>query len=436
MTMAIKTIRDILIPFVTVIGILTVSAAIIAYGRGYRLDAIGKTVKPTGLIAATSDPTGAQVLVDGKLKNATNSTINVNPGWYKVSVAKEGYQTWEKNLRVQGEVVTRADAYLFPVSPSLSAMTTSGIRVPVLSPDGAKLAYIIPDQVATDSSQLTNRAGVWALDLTDRPLGLNRDARQITKSTFPDYSEAVLTWSPDSKELVAAVPNPATKLISYYRLDASKLNEFPERIADPATIEAEWKELAATKEAEKLSVLRKEAEDALKPIMNVLSFSPDESKILYEATASATIPQIVTPPLIGTNPTEEARSVKMHSIYVYDIKEDRNYLIGDKATLRFTDPTPTPTAKKGLTPTVRSPYDTYTSPLPVQWLPTSRHLILTSKDRIEAMDYDATNRKTLYAGPFWDSFVVPWSNASKLLILTTLNPLASVLPNLYAVNLR
>jgi hypothetical protein len=435
--MAIKKLRDILIPFLTVSSILIVSGAIIAYGRGYRLDTIGKTIKPTGLLAATSDPTGAQILVEGKLKNATNTTINIGPGWYKVAIAKEGYQTWEKNLRIQGEVVTRADAYLFPVSPSLSAITTAGVKSPVMSQDGAKLAYIIPNAPpATDSSQLVNRAGIWVLDLTERPLGLNRDARQITKSEFPDFSSAILNWSPDSKELMVMVQNPVSKIISYYRLDAGKLNDFPERIADPTIVENEWNELSIIKEAEKLTILKKEAAESLKPLMKVLSFSPDETKILYEATSSGTIPPIIVPPMIGTNPTEEARTVKPGFLYVYDIKEDRNYALGDKYSYTFPKPIPTPVPKRGVTPVVASPFDTYHSPLPVQWLPTSRHLIITNKDKIEAMDFDGTNRKMLYAGPFWDSFVVPWSNASKLLILTTLNPIASSLPNLYAVNLR
>jgi hypothetical protein len=135
--------------------------------------------------------------------------------------------------------------------------------------------------------------------------------------------------------------------------------------------------------------------------------------------------------------------VKTGSLYVYDIKEDRNYVLGDKSAFGFPEPTPTPRIKPKLslvptplpTPDL-SPLNVYNSPPPVQWLPTSRHLILVSKDKIEAMDYDGANRKTLYSGPFWDGFVVPWSDASKILILTTLNTAASSFPNLYAVNLR
>jgi hypothetical protein len=252
-----------------------------------------------------------------------------------------------------------------------------------------------------------------------------------------------LTWSPDSKQIIAATVSPLTYLPNYYLLDTGRLNESPIRITDIQTTMDEWNIIAKTKTVERLSVLKPLAATTLTPLMKILSFSPDETKILYEATASATILSILNPPLIGSDPTPENRDVKTGNIYVYDIKEDRNYLIGDVKTLGFVKPTPTPaprTRTRIPIPTATpapeySDLSDYNGPLPVQWLPTSKHLIAVSKDKIEAMDYDATNRKTLYSGPFLNGFVVPWSNASKLLILTTLNSATSY-PNLYAVNLR
>jgi hypothetical protein len=441
--MAIKKIRDILIPVITFGVIIGISIMIISYGKGYRFDLRDKLVKPTGLIAATSDPTGARILIDGNLKSATNNTLSITPGWYNITIAKEGFQTWEKKIRVQGEVVTRADAYLFPANPSLSAYTTNGVVKPSLSPDGGRLAFVIPETLsATSEANLIDRAGIWILDLTDRALSFNRDPQQIAKSTYIDFTNAILTWSPDSKQILASIPNLISSEPNYYLMDAGKLNDSPILLADITNLMEEWDTLTKTKEIERLSILKPNAQNALTPIMKILGFSPDESKILYEATMSATIPELITPPVIGTDQTPEVRDVKPGTIYVYDIKEDRNYPIGDVKTLGLLNPTPTPIHRNNyLTPNpIPTPDYSYLSnynvPFPIQWLPTSRHLILVTKDKIEAMDFDATNRKTLYSGPFWDSFVVPWSNASKLLILTSLNPAASSYPNLYAVNLR
>ncbi|MFC1647022.1 PEGA domain-containing protein [Patescibacteria group bacterium] len=436
----IKKFRDILIPLVTFGAIVSISALIIAYGRGYRLDIIQKQVSPTGLIAATSDPTGAQILVNGKLESATNNTLSVDPGWYTVAIAKEGFQTWEKSLRVQGEVVTRADAYLFPTNPSLSAVTTNGVVNPSTSPDGGKLAFVIPEAVNSTSSATTlaTRPGIWVLDMTNRPLGLNRDAQQIAKSSYYDFSNAILNWSPDSKQIVASVQNPITNKPAYYLLETDKLNDTPKRIFDTDIISLEWEVIRKIKEQEKLSILKPEASSVLTPLINILSFSPEETKILYEATQSASIPKIISPELIGTNPTEEVRDVEPGNIYVYDIKEDRNYLLGTMSDFSVI-PQPTPTVidiDEDLD--IQNPYllDSFLPPLPIQWLPTDRHLMIVSKDKIEAVDYDNTNKKTLYSGPFEANFVVPWSNASKILVMTTLNPAASDYPNLYAVNLR
>jgi hypothetical protein len=183
------------------------------------------------------------------------------------------------------------------------------------------------------------------------------------------------------------------------------------------------------KDKEKLLSLKGEAMNIATSSMNILSFSPDETKILYEASQSMTIPIIINPPLIGTNPTEEIRAIKLGNVYIYDVKEDRNYLIDDKTK------TISPSHNLPISQSTYPPISP-SSPSPIQWLPTSRHLVITGKDKVEVMDYDGTNRKVVYAGPFWDGFVAPWSNAGRIVILTNLNPSASAIGNLYAVNIR
>jgi len=417
--MAIKKIKSILLSVVTLIIIVGASLTVIAYGRGYRLDLNNKSFGTTGLIAATSDPTGAQLFIDGKPKSATNTNLNIAPGWYTVTVVKNGYQPWEKRVRVQGEVLTRVDAMLFSANPSLFALTTSGVMNPTLSPDGTKLAYVVPEiQQATNGAQMVSRAGVWVLDLLDKPLGMNRDARQLLKREQLDTDNGVLVWSPDSKQLLLT-----TYTEEAYLLESDKFNDAPKPQFDITLLQKDWEELRISKEKEKLMSLKDEVMNIATSSMNILSFAPDETKILYEASRSTTLPTIISPPLIGTNPTEEVRDIKPGNVYVYDVKEDRNYLIGTKNEIWKSSSSPN-------LPISQS------SPSPIQWLPTSRHLVITSKDKVEVMDCDGTNRKTVYAGPFWDGFTAPWSNAGRLVILTNLNPAASAIGNLYAVNIR
>lgn len=405
-------IRSFLIPFVTLSAILGISFTIIAYGRGYRLNINKGDFRSTGLISATSDPIGAQVYVDDILKSATNNSFNINPGWYAVTIAKEGYMSWQKQIRVQGEIVSRADAYLFPTNPSLSPLTTLGIKQPILSPDGTKIAYIIPlDHL---ENGLAKKAGLWIYELSEGPLGRNRDPIQIAPITPGfDIEKATLRWSPDSTQILLEAGTNA-RLYELERTDTYE-DISPTR----TSLVTDWELERQSKELQQLEVFPQPIVDMATTSARILSLSPDETKILYEATTAATIPQVINPPLIGTNPTRERRDLVAGNIYVYDSKEDKNYLILNKSEL----PVPTPSGFSLLTSFIH-------------WFPTSRHLLLTLGNKIDVMEFDRTNWVTIYAGPFEEQFIAPWSNGSRIVILTNLNPGVSSLPNLYTVNLR
>jgi PEGA domain len=395
--------RATLITIVTVCTILGASAAIIAYGRGYRVDLKKTSLTPTGLISATSDPIAAQVYINDTLKTATNNSFNLEPGWYKVKIAKEGYIPWEKEMRIQGEVVSRADAFLFPSNPSLSPLTRLGVERPILSPDGSKVAYIIP----TDhlDGNYAKKSGLWTYELSEGTLGRNRDAVQLAafESAF-DVTKATVLWSPDSTKVLTQTKNGTARL---YQL--ARPGSFEDVTLSVKTLLSDWEEERNIKERQKLAAYKPPIIAIATASARIISFSPDETKILYEATASATIPQVIDPPLIGTNSTQETRTITPGNMYVYDSKEDKNYFLLTKKELQQSK---------------------------LVWFPTSRHILLTFTGKIDIMEYDRTNWITIYSGPFVDGFVAPWSNGSRIIIMTSLNGDATSLPNLYTVNLR
>lgn len=402
--MAVK-IRSFLISFATVFAIFGASFAIIAYGRGYRLNINKGDLRSTGLISATSDPIGAQVYVDGELKSATNNSLAINPGWYQVTIAKESYSPWQKQIRVQGEIVSRADAFLFPTNPSLSPLTTLGVSKPVLSPDGTKIAYLIPK--ANLENGLIKKAGLWVYELSEGPLGRNRDAIQVASVTdIFDIEKASLRWSPDSTQILAEVG------VSARLYQVNKPGAFQDASTTRAKLLTEWEQEHNDKQLQQLEAFASPIITIATSSARVLALSPDETKILYEATAAATIPQVISPALIGTNPAQEQRLLIPGNIYVYDSKEDKNFLVLEKKEV----------------PASASDF--------IHWFPTSRHILLTLPGKIDVMEYDRTNWVTIYAGPFEGSFIAPWSNGSRIVILTNLNPGVSNLPNLYTVNLR
>ncbi len=410
--------------------------AAIRFAQGYRLDFKKKKVTSTGLLVANSYPKGASVYINDNLTTATDDTLNLPPGEYQVKIIKDGYLSWEKTLKLEKEVVTQANARLFPAVPDLKGLTYSGALNLTPSPDGQKIAF----SVASASGRLKN--GLWVLNMNSSAFASEYELLQISQnSSIFDFTDAKLCWSPDGRQILAK--NEADAVL----LDNNRLNkatDFKDVTAQLPLILTEWEEeleLKRQRQWKKLpEAMQKIASDSAK----LVYFSPDEEKVLYTAINPATIPEELVPSLPGSNTQTEEREIKANRVYVYDLKEDKNFFIIDaKPASRPASPNrgeQAGTAKEEevLEKRMEAIQNQY-SPLKIQgiqWFPTSNHLIYTNSDKVIIMEYDGTNRTTVYAGPFEDSFAYPWPDASKMLILTNLNPDTKLPSNLYAVELK
>lgn len=399
--------KQILVPALIMFFLIIATIIVVIFGKGYtfNLNGGGPILSGTGLLVATSSPDGAQVLVNGHLTTATDNTINLPPGDYDIKIFKDGYLPWEKKIVVQKEVVSKADALLFPTAPQLTSVTNIGVGSPVLDPSGTKLAYTVSSQSATKN-------GIYVLDMTARPiLTLQNSSTQIVDDTVNSFSRSSFTWSPDSTELLATISGQVT---TTYLLQTNGMNSNPQDVTEtPDTVNDSWQKIKADKDSALMNSLPKPLRTAVSQDFNILQWSADETKILYQASISASIPLIINPPLIGTDSTMQIREIQKGEVYVYDIKEDRNYKILNSL----------PFSNKN---NVESP---------IIWYPDSKHLVYVHDNKIDMMEYDAGNQTTVYAGPFVDDFVFPWPDATKLVILTNLgNP--TITPNLYTIGLR
>lgn len=399
--------KQVIFSALVILFLLVGTVLAIMFGKGYRfgLEGNGPILSGTGLLVATSSPDGAQVFINGHLTTATDNTINLAPGVYDVKIFKDGYIAWQKKITIKKEVVSKADALLFPTAPKLESITNIGILNPVFDPSKTKIAYSVASQSAIKN-------GIYVLDMTSRPiLTLQSASSQIANDIIDFFSDSTLMWSPDSKELLAAT---GKGVKTTYLLETNTLNQNPKDVTETiASVDASWKKLKAEKQKALMDSLPKKLKKVVLEQFNILEWSSDETKILYEASRSAEIPLIINPPLIGTDSTPEVRSLNKGEVYVYDIKEDRNYKILDSL-----------------------PVKTETNlPLSIMFYPDSKHLVYVHGGKIDIMEYDAANQTTVYAGPFVDSYVFPWPDATKLVILTNLgNP--NITPNLYTIGLK
>ena len=427
----------------------------IRYAQGYRVNLSNQVVEGTGLLVANSHPQGASVLINDELKTATDDTLHLTPGNYKVRLEKDGYKAWEKQLQIKNELVTQTNARLFPAAPSFSALTYNGASDITPSPDGHKLAF----KVATGSAE--TKYGIWVLSLDENPLRFSSNAIQIAidEPTIA-FSEAQLFWSPNSSEILAYFNENRA-----YLLNASNPNK-TQALVNVAfqlpSLVQDWQEQLGLEQQKRLTKLPLKMQEIATSSATLLYFSPSEEKLLYTATASGVIPEKLIPPLPAINDQTQERNLKSGSIYVYDSKEDTNFLVVEDAFSpeeldEFIQKFTPPSVKTEVTPgspepvvettplnqpvlevlqNLQAQYSPVYSHHRIQWFPDSYHLIITEPDRVCIVEYDGNNKVAMFTGYFLEQFTYPWPNGQKLVLLTPLSPSSEVLPNLYALDLE
>lgn len=112
----------------------------ILYTMGYFFDWQNYVLVQTGGIYLKSAPSGAQIYFNGKNLSTTPQLIShLKPGRYEITVSKDGFRPWRKNLEVLPSLVSEArNITLFPmqIKPELIAQNvTSTIEYYSSSPE-------------------------------------------------------------------------------------------------------------------------------------------------------------------------------------------------------------------------------------------------------------------------------------------------------------
>lgn len=378
-----------LITLATLIVIVIAATVAVFLAKGYTFSTTEKRIVGTGIITITSVPDAASVYIDGHLTTATNATISsLVPNEYSVRVVKEGFIPWEKKVEVKEGLVTDLEITLFPAIPTIYPLTFTGVKKPLLSNDGAKLAYIVSS--TTSDGAINKKAGVWVWTLkSDQPIAFARGAEphQIAESRSVDYSGASLKWSPDSKQLLATVGN------NNYLLNDDGVNFEPRDLTPilAATLKSWDEDFKIKDEAKYLNIKNPDARKIASGSGN-LKWAPDETKFMYSEQAS------------GNRQQFEEKDESKLKFKVYDLETNAQFDIPNS--------------------------------LMHSWLPDSRHIILVEKDQISIVDFDGENKAVIYAGKFDNSFVFAWPDSSRLVIISSLPTPTASEPNLYGINLK
>src|SRR3989344_3924684 len=111
--------------------VLTAAAVAIFWARGFKPDFKKGQIQRTGLLVASSMPTGAEIYLNDRLTSATNTSIAfLDPGTYKVRIQKDGYTTWSNDVEIKADLASEIKVLLFPLAPEIKPLTTTGAASP------------------------------------------------------------------------------------------------------------------------------------------------------------------------------------------------------------------------------------------------------------------------------------------------------------------
>ena len=395
-------------------SIIVVSASYIfsLYARGYRYSPERRKLLPSGLLIIKSNPDGAQVNINGEQKTITNNNLALAPGTYDINIKKEGSHTWKKRITIDKEEVTEIDAFLFKTAPSLSAITFTSVAKPSLSPDSTKIAYIVP---STQENLNEDKEGLWLIETVDLPLGFSREPKRLTNG---DHDESVWKWSPNSREILLQTNT------GVYLLNTGSYTPQEDRInisSQYDEIIKEWEKERENRFKSKLRGLPEEIVEVLESAQKV-SFSPDETQILYLAGSNYDLPKEIIKPIPGASSQKQERNVQTNKVYVYYLKEDRNFFLSDSNESLKDCIIDTPSIQTSCSSSI-------------SWFPTSRHILLAESDNVIVMDSDGTNRIKIYTGSYVAPNAFATVSKNRLIILTNLGA-NSAAPNLYTLGIK
>ena len=103
------------------LAVLVIVAILVLVMQGYRYNAHDGRLEQGGLIQFASRPEGASVTVDtASLANRTPTKITATAGVHTVTLLKDGYRSWQKNVKViPGGILWLNYALLVPTTPEI-----------------------------------------------------------------------------------------------------------------------------------------------------------------------------------------------------------------------------------------------------------------------------------------------------------------------------
>jgi hypothetical protein len=207
-----------LLPLLNILFFLTATILLYLSGRGWTIKQ-GEIVR-TGILDIRSTPKGADIFLGADNYGKTRRVIRgLDPGTYQVTVSKEGYTPWQKQLVIAEELVTRTEVRLFSQQAIIKPLVTTNYLSYQIAPGGQTiLAWqaSADQQTHIDLIQTNGNVFYSTIVADDSHISWSPDARYVLFFGEPttDNIPSTLIDTRDTTTTSLAIPNRALFLIN------------------------------------------------------------------------------------------------------------------------------------------------------------------------------------------------------------------------------
>jgi hypothetical protein len=182
-----------------VTAVVAIVSILVLIMLGYRFNKFDGQIEQGGLVQFDSRPSGANVTVDATvLANKTASKITLTTGAHTITMSKDGYNSWKKDVSVKaGTILWLNYSLLLPTTPATKNVSESAtIASAVTSPDRKYLAAMVS---ATDPT-------IAVTPLNDTDPAPTQVVIPSSAYTAPEVGKtssfALVDWDKDSRHMI------------------------------------------------------------------------------------------------------------------------------------------------------------------------------------------------------------------------------------------
>ncbi|MBI2628028.1 MAG: hypothetical protein HYW71_01165 [Candidatus Niyogibacteria bacterium] len=213
--------------FLSIAVFFIITPLVLLYTAGYRL-ANNWSLAKTGGIYIYSPLSSSEIFIDNNLEKQTNLLQggvfiqNLKPDVYSALVAKENYWPWQKNLKINPQLVTEARAFLIPRSPEGKTLA----RGPFISVFASPFDEIlILEELKNEMRKIVFYLPASEEFMTNASISINKifsSFKKIGDVYWPENQTALLSFSDRSflktefdfeNKTVRAFPAPAPEYL-------------------------------------------------------------------------------------------------------------------------------------------------------------------------------------------------------------------------------